>query len=70
MNILIVDTDKYDVEITWKMFQRCVDKSEHNDWLVIPKGFDILEDVSVDWIKMIRDQLDEKIKKLESKSEE
>jgi hypothetical protein len=33
--------------------------------IVIPKGIDIIQDISVDWMKMIRDRLDEKIKALE-----
>ena len=28
-------------------------------------GIDIIQDISVDWMKMIRDRLDEKIKALE-----
>ena len=37
-----------------------------DDWVVIPKGIDIIQDISVDWMKMIRDTLDEKLKALES----
>lgn len=37
-----------------------------DDWVAIPKGIDIMQDISVDWMKMIRDTLDEKIKALET----
>ena len=65
MNVLIVDTNKIDLDTTRKVFDDCCDKTT-DDLLVIPKGIDIMQDISVDWIKMIRDTLDEKIKALES----
>ena len=65
MNVLIVDTDKIKLDECDAIFKRCVDKSKSDDWLVIPKSFDILMDVSVDWMKMIRDKMDEKIRELE-----
>jgi hypothetical protein len=37
-----------------------------DEMVVLPKGIDILQDVPIDWLKMIRDRLDEKIKALES----
>jgi hypothetical protein len=65
MNVLIVDTNKIDLDTARKVFDDCVDKTT-DDLLVIPKGIDIMQDISVDWMKMIRDTLDEKIKALES----
>lgn len=65
MNVLIVDTEKIDLDTVQKVFDDCADKTI-DDLLVIPKGIDILQDISVDWMKMIRDVLDEKIKALES----
>jgi hypothetical protein len=65
MNVLIVDTDKIGWDEANKIFERCINKSESDDWLAIPKGFDILMDISVDWMKMIRDKMDEKIKEIE-----
>ena len=65
MNVLIVDTDKICLDVANEIFNKVVDKS-FDDVLVIPKGIDIMQDISADWMKMIRDQLDEKIKALES----
>ena len=64
MNVMIVDTDKFDLDLLQKIFKDYTDKSD-DDLLMIPKGIDILHDISVDWMKMIRDTLDEKIKALE-----
>lgn len=66
MNVLIIDTDKIHLDEADAIFKRCVNKSGTDDWVSIPKGFDILMDVSVDWMKMIRDKMDEKIKELEN----
>ena len=65
MNVLIVDTDKISLDVLQQVFGVCRDKTT-DDWIVIPKGIDIMHDISVDWMKMIRDRLDEKIKALES----
>ncbi len=64
MHVLIVDTDKISLDQFNQIFNDCMDKST-DDLLVIPKGIDILQDISIDWMKMIRDVLDEKIKALE-----
>jgi hypothetical protein len=68
MNVLIIDTDKIKIDEADAIFKRCINKSGSDDWVVIPKGFDILMDVSVDWMKMIRDKMDEKIKALEDRN--
>jgi hypothetical protein len=65
MNVLIVDTDKIPLDAAEEIFKKVANKTEC-DLLVIPKGIDIIQDISVDWMKMIRDRLDEKIKALES----
>ena len=65
MNILIIDTDKIHLDVANKIFGEIMNKSS-DDWVAIPKGMDIMQDISVDWMKMIRDTLDEKIKALES----
>ena len=65
MNVLIVDTDKITLDIANQIFEKCVKHSGCDDWVVMPKGFDIMQDISVDWMKMIRDVLDDKIKELE-----
>lgn len=65
MNALVVDTDKISLDVLNLIFKDCMDNST-DDWVIIPKGIDIMQDISIDWMKMIRDRLDEKIKALES----
>ena len=64
MNVLIVDTDKICLDEAEEICRKVANKTEF-DLIVIPKGIDIIQDISVDWMKMIRDRLDEKIKALE-----
>jgi hypothetical protein len=66
MNILIIDTDKIRLDTVNKICKNIVKASKtDDDWIVIPKGIDIMQDISVDWMKMIRDKMDEKIRELE-----
>ena len=64
MNVLIVDTDKISGKLCHQIFKDCRAKTTDN-WVIIPKGIDILQEISVDWMKMIRDKMDEKIKEIE-----
>ena len=66
MNVLIFDIDKFDMPEVRQVYQNIINISGTDDWIGLPKGFDILTDVSVDWMKMIRDRLDEKIKEIEN----
>ena len=66
MNVLIIDTDKVSLEVANQIYKNIVEQSCSDDWVAIPKGFDVMMDISVDWMKMIRDTLDEKLKALES----
>jgi hypothetical protein len=70
MNVLIIDTNKIAVRTAYEIYKKCVKQSGIDDWIVIPKDVDIIQNVSVDWMKTIRDKLDEKIKALESESSE
>lgn len=65
MNALIADTNKISLDVLQQVLKDCCDKTT-DDWVVIPKGIDVMQDISVDWMKMIRDRLDEKIKALEN----
>lgn len=65
MNVLIIDTDKVTLDLANKICEDVVDSGKLDDLIVIPKGIDIMQDISVDWMKMIRDRLDEKIRELE-----
>ena len=64
MNVLIVDIDKISVDRCHQICKDCMAKTM-DDLVVIPKGIDILQDISVDWMRMIRDKMDEKIKEIE-----
>ena len=66
MNVLIIDTYKVSLEVANQIYKNIVEQSCSDDWVAIPKGFDVMMDISVDWMKMIRDTLDEKLKALES----
>lgn len=65
MNILIVDIGKIDLD-TLNAFVNMAAEVIKDDMIVLPKGVDILQDVPIEWLKHLRDQLDEKIKALES----
>ena len=69
MNILIVDMDKIDVCLANDVYKHVKKVSGTDDWIILPKGVDVLEDVPAEWLKKIRDELDEKIKALESDKE-
>ena len=66
MNVLIVDIDKIDVDLANHIANNAIKASGTSDWICLPKGIDILQDVPVEWLKHLREQLDEKIKALES----
>lgn len=65
MNILIVDIGKIDLD-TLNAFVNMAAEVIKDDMIVLPKGVDILQDVPIEWLKHLRNQLDEKIKALES----
>ena len=66
MNVLIVDIDKISVELADHIVKHVREASGTDDWIMLPKGIDILQDVPIEWMKHLRDRLDEKIKALES----
>ena len=58
MNILIVDTEQIDFETANKM---CEELGKKEEIFLIPKGIDIIQDVSTDWMIMIRNELNRRI---------
>jgi hypothetical protein len=66
MNILIIDIDKIPLDMANAFCKNAIKMSGTSDWVCLPKGIDILQDVSVEWLKHWRNLLDEKIKALES----
>ena len=65
MNVLIIDTDKVSLDVANQILENIIKHSGSDDWVAIPKGFDIMTDISVDWIKMIRDKMDKRIREIE-----
>ena len=65
MNVLIADLNKIDCETLFQ-FVKAAQNVIGDDFIVFPKGVDILQDVPIEWLKHVRKQLDEKIKALES----
>lgn len=65
MNVLIIDTDKIHLDVANTICKNIAKASRTDDWIAIPKGIDVMQDISVDWMKMIRDRLDEKIREIE-----
>ena len=66
MNVLIVDLDKIDAYSAREIGRHVVKASGTDDWIMLPKGIDLLQDVPIEWLKAARDELDKKIKALES----
>lgn len=65
MNVLIIDTDKTSLDVANYICKKTMELSGSDDWVAIPKGFDIMMDISVDWMKMIRDEMDKRIREIE-----
>lgn len=69
MNVLIVDTKQIYVDELNDIMDIVFRNSNttQEDWIVVPKGIDVIQDVSIEWLKMIRDSADKKIKELEKR---
>lgn len=65
MNVLVVDLNEIDVDLANHIAENAVKASGTSDWICLPKGIDILQDVPIEWMKHLRDKLDEKIKELD-----
>lgn len=61
MNIMIIDTNKIDLDIVDNICDKAIEISGTSDWLVLPRGIEVMEDVPIEWLKYIRDIIDEKI---------
>lgn len=64
MNVVIVDFNKISLKMVEALYDKAVETTG-DDWIFLPKDMDLLQDVHVDWLKMIRDKLNEKINELE-----
>lgn len=65
MNILIVDFDVWNFDTAVKFYEKCCEADNSVGWIMLPKGMDLMQNVSIDWMKMVRDRLDEKIREIE-----
>ena len=66
MNVLIVDREEIDFELASNFYKKAVEISGCDDWIMLPKGMDLLQDMPIEWMKAVRDWLDEKIKAIEN----
>lgn len=66
MNLLIVDIDEISLDVAHQFYKKAIEISGCDDWIMLPKGMDLLQDVPIEWMKLVRDHLDEKIKALEN----
>ena len=65
MNVIIVDLDVWNLDTAVKFYEKCYETDDSVGWIMLPKGMDLMQDVSIDWMKMVRDRLDEKIREIE-----
>ena len=65
MNVLIVDIDKINLDMANHIFKSVIKQTKSKDWIMLPRGMDLLQDMPIEWMKAVRDRLDEKIKELE-----
>jgi hypothetical protein len=67
MNILIYDVKQVHMEQLKHMVDAVKQVSKSDDWIVLPKGIDIIQDAPVEYLVCIRDALDQRIKESEEK---
>lgn len=67
MNILIYDVKQVRMEQLKHMVDAVKQVSKSDDWIVLPKGIDIIQDAPVEYLICIRDALDKRIREFEEK---
>jgi hypothetical protein len=67
MHILIYDVKQVHMEQLKHMVDAVKQVSKSDDWIVLPKGIDIIQDAPVEYLVCIRDALDQRIKESEEK---
>jgi hypothetical protein len=63
MNILIYDVKQVHLEQLKHMVDAVKQVSKSDDWIVLPKGIDIIQDAPVDYLIHYRDMLNRCIEK-------
>ena len=61
MNIVLFDSDKYDVESIQEIFSAIEKASKTEEWIFIPKEFDVLLDCSTEQLYYVRNRIDKAI---------
>ena len=63
MNILIYNREQVHLEQLKQIVDSLRQASGTTDWVVLPKGIDIIQDAPVEYLEHYRDMLDKQIKK-------
>jgi hypothetical protein len=63
MNIIIYDTEKFQVDQLHNLMDVIKKVSNSRDWIALPKGVNVIQDAPVEYLEHYRDMLDEQIKK-------
>lgn len=66
MNIVLFDSEKYDVESIQQVFSSIKRANKSEEWIFIPKEFNILLDCSTEQLYYIRNRIDEAISNKEN----
>jgi hypothetical protein len=67
MNILIYDVKQVHMDQLKHMVDAIKQVSKSDDWIVLPKGIDVIQDAPVEYLVCIRDTLDKRIREFEEK---
>lgn len=67
MNILIYDIKQVHMEQLKHMVDAVKQVSKSDDWIVLPKGINVIQDAPVEYLVCIRDALDKRIREFEEK---
>jgi hypothetical protein len=67
MNILIYDVKQVHIEQLKHMVDAVKQVSKSDDWIVLPKGINVIQDAPVEYLVCIRDALDKRIREFEEK---
>jgi hypothetical protein len=66
MNIMTFDTREYNLHEAILFFEKALEMDNtDNTWILLPRGMELMENVDLNWMRMIRDQLNREIEKCE-----
>jgi hypothetical protein len=58
---MVIDLNKINIDVADVIYEKAIEISGTSDWLALPRGIEVMEDVPIEWLKHIRDIIDEKI---------